>query len=165
MRIGVAVLFACALLISACNSRGCLENRNSLPLAGFYNAYTEKPLALDSVEVIGLGMPAEQPLYSVGERPTTAYLPMRSTQNSTSWLFKYRKKALDFDANVDTLSFVYESTPYFASSDCGVIYKYLITEMTCTDHIIERVEIVDSLITNVDIQRIKIFFRVDEEEQ
>ena len=152
------------LLGTACNSTGCLENRNSVPLAGFYDASTEKSVTLDSLEIVGLDMPIDTPLYAAGERLQQVYLPMRSVQSTTTWLFHYRYKELDTDALTDTLHFAYYSTPYFASADCGVVYHYLITEMSHTDHLIERVVISDSLITNLDVQQISIYFKMQEEE-
>lgn len=158
-------LFLPAMLImAACNSTGCLQNRNSVPLAGFYSV-SGQSIIVDSLDVVGLDMPIDTPLYSAGEKLKSVYLPMRSTQPSTTWLFRYRSKGLDFDQLIDTLTFVYDSKPYFASTDCGVIYKYHITSLKCTNHLIERVEITDSVITNFDIEQIKIFFRTQEEEE
>ncbi len=48
------------------------------------------------------------------------------------------------------------------------MYRYYITEMTHTTHLIDSVAITDSLVTNLDVERIKIFFRTanpDEEEE
>lgn len=164
---GIASLAAAFVAISmaSCNTNGCLENRNSVPLAGFYDKATQEKVALDSVEVRGVGMPDDDPLSAAGNRISSIYLPMRAAENSTSWVFSYKWKDLDFAALNDTIAFEYDSTPYFASSDCGVIYKYKITRMACTSHLIDSVALVDSLITNVDIEQIKIYFRSNEQEE
>ena len=39
------------------------------------------------------------------------------------------------------------------------MYRYKITSVTYTTHLIDSVGIVDSLITNIDRERIRIYFR------
>lgn len=157
-RIGI-FLIALLMLAAACNSSGCLENRNSVPLAGFYDASTGSAITLDSVQITGLGMSDDDPLSAAGTSISTIYLPMRSTEQSTTWIFSYKWSYLDYPQLCDTLSFDYTSTPYFASNDCGVIYKYLITHFSYTTHLIDSVALSDSLITNVDKEQIQIYFR------
>ena len=59
----------------------------------------------------------------------------------------------------DTLSFKYERIPYFASEDCGAMYRYRVVEMTYTRNMIDSVAMVDSMITNVNRRTIEIYFR------
>lgn len=157
----IAALVASA---SSCNSSGCLENRNSVPLAGFYEG-TGASVALDSLQITGVGMPVDDPLLAAGDRVSSIYLPMRSVQQSTAWVFSYKWKDLDFSELNDTLAFDYDTTPYFASTDCGVINRYRITRMSYTTHLIDSVVLADSLITNVDIEQIKIYFRTADADQ
>lgn len=164
--LAVAVLAAaCALAIAGCNTNGCLENRNSVPLAGFYSDASMKLITIDSVQITGEGMPESDPLLKAGEKVNQVYLPMRSTHQSTSWVLSYKQKDLDRPELNDTISFDYTSTPFFAGNECGVVYYYDITHMDYTKHLIDSVAIVDSLITNVDIERIQIYFRTGEPEQ
>lgn len=160
---------ACAIVASvasatSCSSTGCLENRNSVPLAGFYDG-TGASVALDSLQITGVGMPDDDPLLAAGDRVSSIYLPMRSVQQSTAWVFSYKWKDLDFSELNDTLAFDYDTAPYFASTDCGVINKYRITRMSHTTHLIDSVVLADSLITNVDIEQIKIYFRTAEADE
>lgn len=164
-RILPLAVMALLYLLSACNTNGCLENRNSVPLAGFYSSSTLRKMAPDSLQITGDGMPADDPLYSQTQRANSVYLPMRSTRNSTSWVFSYKQKALDFPENNDTITFDYDSTPYFAGNECGVVYYYHITHFYYTTHLIDSVAVTDSLITNVDIERIQIYFRTAEPEE
>lgn len=158
----IAVILLCALPLASCNSNGCLENRSSLPLAGFYSS-SDQPISLDSIEISGIGALDPEPLISAGERISTVYLPMRSTDTSTAWQFAYRYKSILDGQLCDTISFGYSATPYFASYDCGVVYHYRIEQMHHTTHLIDSVIITDSLVTNTDIQRIKIYFRTNDE--
>lgn len=87
-----------------------------------------------------------------------------ATAGETSWCFAYKTEELDYPEFNDTISFGYESKPYFASDECGAVYHYLITECRTTTHLIDSVIVTDSLITNLDRVRIHIYFRTAEEE-
>lgn len=158
-------LVVAILALAGCNTNGCLENRNSVPLAGFYSMATLKPISVDSVQITGEGMPEDDPLLAVGTYASQVYMPMRSTRPTTTWVFAYKQKALDRPELNDTLTFDYESTPFFAGSECGVVYYYDIKRMDYTRHLIDSVAITDSLVTNLDIERIQIYFRTSEPEQ
>lgn len=152
------------LAIAGCNSSGCLENRNSVPLAGFYASATGDKIQLNNVQINGLGNDTVSILEPT-QQAAQVYLPMRSTQQSTSWVFSYKDEELDGPEYNDTISFHYDSEPYFASEECGVIYKYRIRRLDATRHLIDSVVLADSLITNVDVEQIRIYFRVSTEEE
>lgn len=156
---------AAAVALAACNTNGCLENRNSVPLAGFYSYSTLKPITVDSVQITGLDMPEDDPLLKAGTSANQIYMPMRSTRPSTTWVLSYKQKALDRAELNDTLTFDYESKPFFAGNECGVVYYYDIKRMAHTRHLIDSVALTDSLITNVDMERIQIYFRTAEPEE
>lgn len=144
---------------SSCNTNGCLENRNSVPYAGFYDSSTGSSITLDSVQIYGLGMEEDNPLSAAGTKVSALYLPMRSTQLTTGWILAYKWKYLDYPELNDTVIFDYTSTPRFASEECGVIYNYHITHFTYTTHLLDSVVVTDSLINNIDIERIRLYFR------
>ncbi len=149
--------------LQACNTTGCLENRNSLPKAGFYSSDSvPKQIMLDSVQVMGLGVAGDSLLIEAGTQVSTLYLPMRSTMLSTGWVFSYKWRHLDNPALNDTIVFDYTSSPRFASEECGVIYDYRVTKCSYTTHLIDSVRLTDSLINNIDMERIHIYFRTDE---
>ncbi len=158
------VLAFAAAALQACNTTGCLENRNAIPLAGFYSSDSvPKAITLDSVQVMGLGVRNDSLLVEAGTQVSTLYLPMRSTQLSTGWVFSYKWSYLDYTWLNDTIVFEYTSSPRFASEECGVIYDYHILKCTYTTHLIDSVRLTDSLITNIDQERIHIYFRTDED--
>ena len=153
------------LLTAGCNTSGCMENRSSVPLAGFYSASDGAAISLDSIEISGQNAPGDSVLSPAGTPVSKIYLPMRSTQDATTWIFAYRWKELDHPEINDTITFHYSTTPYFASEECGVVYHYNITSLSHTSHLIDSVGISDSLITNTDIERIKIYFRTAREDE
>jgi len=159
------IALACLMAMAACNTNGCLENRNSVPLAGFYSSATLKSITIDSVQITGDEMPEDDPLLKAGERVNQVYLPMRSTRPTTTWVLSYKQKELNHPELNDTLTFDYKSTPFFAGNECGVVYYYEITRMEHTCHLIDSVAVTDSLITNIDLERIQIYFRTAEPEE
>ena len=63
------------------------------------------------------------------------------------------------------MEFGYTSEPYFASEECGAMYRYRIHTMRNTFHLLDSVVIVDSLITNADVVTLKFYFRTQNEPQ
>lgn len=173
-RSGLAALAAlaalgCAPVLPSCNNQGCTDNHNALPLMGFYAVTTdesgkpaEQAIALDSVAIGGVGAPDDSLLVAVGQRVGSLYLPFRFHTRQTDFFFRYGYKAQGLDKPVfnDTLKFTYDSEPYFASEECGAMYRYRLREVVYTRHLIDSVAVTDSVITNVERERIKVYFRV-----
>ena len=103
-------------------------------------------------------------LYSSGQALNIVYLPFRNSANETSYVFHYTQQDISGDEYNDTLTFGYESLPYFASEECGAMYRYDIKRLDYTRHLIDSVVITDSLITNTDVERIKIYFRTSSDD-
>ncbi len=151
-----------AMLLAGCNSVGCTDNHNSIPLAGFYSMSTFAPISLDSLAIGGVDAPGDSLLLAPSTQAQQVYLPLRAAQTVTEFVIAYRRKALDYPELCDTLRFEYRATPYFASEDCGAMYHYRITSLTHTCHLIDSVGISDSTVTNVERETISIFFRTAE---
>ncbi len=168
----MAIVSTVALVasLSSCNNTGCADRRSALPLAGLYNAANEEPIVLDSIAVGGVDAPGGDLLVAPGEATRSIYLPLRMEQKSTSFYihYAYPAQGLDDDALNDTISIDYEAQPYFASEECGAFYVYHISAVEHTSHIISHVELTDSVVDNIDVERLRIYFRVaeaDDQEQ
>lgn len=145
-----------SLLLGACNSSGCLDNQSSIPLAQFRSSGNGADISVPGLQIHGIGAPNDSVIPISGSQ---VYLPMRASDNNTSWCFHYAQEGLDDPELNDTINFTYESTPFFASEECGAMYRFRILEMENTFHLVDSVVIEDSLITNVDLARIFIYFR------
>lgn len=165
LNIFVVLLPVLASLLWGCSTDGCLNNQNSLPLAGFYSSVTGDPVSVDSVDIGGVDAPGDSLLHSTGTAISEVYLPFRSSKNFTSFYFHYTQQSISSEEFNDTVSFTYSSEPYFASEECGAMYRFRIDKVEYTTHIIDSVAVTDSLITNVDLQRIKIFMRTTSEDE
>lgn len=147
------------LMMSSCNTSGCTDNQSSLPLAGFYSSSTGTSVSVSDIDISGIGAPGDSVLYPSGTARSTVFLPFRSSKESTSYCFHYTSEGINNPELNDTLTFRYTSKPFFASEECGAVLNYTITEYSYTTHIIDSVVVADSLITNTNIERIKIYFR------
>lgn len=160
----LAIALILGAAVSACNSAGCLDNGSALPRAGFYSSSTGRPISVDSVEIAGVGAPGDSVLEDAHPALSQIYLPMKPGATMTQWALIYRQKELEDLGITDTITFNYESIPYFASEECGAMYIYRITGVKHTYNIIDSVTLLDSLITNVELERIRIYFRTAQEE-
>lgn len=145
---------------------GCVENRSSIPYAGFYSYQTGESITLSEVEIGGIGAPNDSLLMSSTDTYSSLYLPFRFEQNNTGFFIRYVSEDLkDYPELTDTILFAYTSTPYFASAECGAMYNYEITSLEYTRHLVDSIAITDSLITNLDIQRIEIYFNTADSDE
>ena len=158
LRFRYILLISIALLQASCSTDGCLDNGSAIPLATFYSAETRERISISDIEVRGLGAPNDSVLISSLGSVQEVYLPMRSTSQTTSWRFTYGT-GNTAGAVSDILTFEYTSIPYFASEECGASYRYHVTNVGYTTNVITEVELTDSLITNIDISTIHIYFR------
>lgn len=160
---GKVLIFLAALLpllsiAVGCSSDGCTEKQSSIPLAGFYSMSTASSISLDSVQIGGIGAPADSLIVSKG-RVSSVYLPLRPDRSPTSFFFRYTNK--EAHGAVDTLTFHYTTIPYFASEDCGALYRYRLTKVSHTRWLLDSVGVVDSAILNLELQQIRLFYNTD----
>lgn len=152
-------------ILEGCNTTGCTENQNSVPLAGFYSMSTGDAVAIDSLAISGEGAPNDSLLLGPSERGSQVYLPLRSDRNVTTFVIKYMQKSLADYGVEDRITFYYESTPWFASEECGAMYHYRITRVSHTSQILDSVGISDSLVTNIESQTIGLYFRTSDPDE
>lgn len=152
-------------LSTGCNSTGCTENQNSVPLAGFYSISTGDAVAIDSLAIGGVGAPNDSLLVGPSERASQVYLPLRSTETSTTFVIKYMQKSLAQYGLEDRITFYYEASPWFASEECGAMYHYRITRVSHTSQLLDSVGISDSLITNIERETIGLYFRTSDPDE
>lgn len=152
-----------AITLQGCNTTGCTDNRNSVPLAQFRSSANDRSITVDSMTVAGIGAPGDSLLLT--GRGSEVYLPFRSTLRSTSFRFVYKQKVLSEAGIADTVSFTYEAVPHFVSEECGAMYYYRIHSVSHTSFLIDSVGVADSLITNIERPRIFVYFRTSEAEE
>lgn len=165
MKALAGVVAAIALFAAgySCNTSGCTENQSALPLAGFCSSTTGNAISVSDMEVRGLGAPDDSVLYAAESTPRAeVYLPFRSTKDNTTYLFTYYVDSVT--TVTDQVTFTYTSEPRFVSEECGAMFFYHINKVDYTTNLIDSVVVTDSLINNLNIKRILIYFRTAEPE-
>lgn len=165
-RLTPLLMMGCILLAGACSNDECLDNKNSLPLAGFYSS-DEKPqaISLDSLTILGIGAPGDSVLHDSVRSLSQTYLPFRIDQEETTYEIRYLSGDFGLYHITDRITFKYEIQPWFVSQACGVVYNYKIKSITWTDNVIDSVTCPTGVINNADIENIKIYFRVRLQEE
>lgn len=165
VRLAVPAFFIGMVVAGACSNDECFDNKNSLPLAGFYSSDTvPSSIQLSAVTIYGIGAPGDSILHDSVSGLSETYLPFRIDEGTTSYVIKYMEENLALFNLADTITFDYEIVPWFVSSACGAIYKYKMRTITTTHHIIDSVSCPEGEIDNRNIQNLRIYFRVSESE-
>lgn len=148
-------------IVSGCANSECYDNKNSLPLAGFYSS-EEMPQAIsvDSLTILGVGAPGDSILQDSVRSLSQVYLPFRIDQESTTYEIRYLGGEAGILRISDFVTFNYEIIPYFVSNACGTIYDYKITSIDYTKNFIDSVTCPTGEITNANTENLKIYFRV-----
>lgn len=159
------VAVACTALLTGCNNTGCVDMRSAVPKADFYSFTTGNKLTVDSIMITGIGAPGDSVLYGPGERLSSVFLPMPPTRNTVQWRFAYCSEELAALELADTLTMAFDRSEWFAGEECGAMYNYRITAVTCTRHLIDSVALIDSVVTNMDRPTLNIYFRTAESDE
>jgi hypothetical protein len=150
-------------LLTGCNTVGCTDLRSSTPLVAFYSSTTLTAISRDSLQITGIGAPNDSVLLAAGTSASQVYMPLRATQTQTSWCLSYKWQSTDYPQLNDTVTFTYKAQPWFASADCGAMYRFEIESVRHTKHLLDSVAVLDSLITNVDATQLQFYFRTSDE--
>ena len=155
--------FLCLLLlsVSGCATNECYDNQNSLPLAGFYSsAEVPQSISIDSVSILGIGAPGDSVLQDSVRILSEVYLPFRIDQPSTTYEIRYLAGLPGIYRMADTITFNYDIVPMFVSAACGAVYYYKMNSIETTHYFIDSVACPGGVITNANIENLKIYFRV-----
>ena len=152
-------------ILGGCNMNECYDNQNSLPLAGFYSS-SQVPVAisLDSISIIGIGELGDSVLQDSVRTLSQVYLPFRIDENSTTYEIKYLAGLAGYYQISDVITFNYDIVPMFVSTACGTVYYYKMNSIDYTENFIDSVVCPTGEITNANVENLKIYFRVEEEE-
>lgn len=152
--------------IAACNNSECYDNKNSLPLAGFYSSDSvPRAISIDSISIYGVGAPGDSILQDSVRSLSQTYLPFRIDMETTTYVIRYLSGLLGRNHIADTITFNYELKPWFVSSACGVIYDYKIKEIITTHYVIDSVTCPGGEITNANKENLRIYFRTGDNEE
>lgn len=146
-------IIAAATVVAGCSNGACYDNQSALPKAAFYVARPDTIVAatVSGLSVSGIGAPGDSLLLNPEKSAGWVYLPFRPDCGQTEFKFASGLFA-------DVVTFSYTSRPYFASEECGAMWVFDITGVSWRGSLIDSVAITDSIVTNIDLDRIKIIF-------
>lgn len=151
---------------TGCSNGECLENKNSLPLAGFYSSGPDpQAVTLDSLTIAGIGVPGDSILHDSVAGLGSTYLPFRIDRGETSYEIRYLSGLPGRLRVADTITFNYDIVPWFVSAACGAVYEYRMLSIETTHNIIDSVTCPGGMINNVNAENLRIYFRVSAEEE
>ena len=134
----------------------CSENKNALPLAGFYSK--EMPgseVSVDSLEIKGVDVKGDSILSSADKVISEVYLPFRIDSDTT----RYALRRYGPHAGIDPLPFIYNRRPQLTSIECGVSYLFEIIDIQYGGELIDSVSCPRGYIDNANIQNLHIFLK------
>lgn len=149
-----AICLGAICFVGSCATDDCTDNRNSLPLAAFFDSSSGEQITLSRLTLYGLHAPGDSMLLNNASGVEEAYLPFRITEHSTTFVIDY----IEPDVR-DTVTFHYDPVPRFASSECGAVYDYRMESISHTSHILDSVTCPDGTITNAPGQNIRVYLR------
>lgn len=134
----------------------CTENRNALPLVGFYLAGDNGvKISVDSLTVRGIGAPEDSILSQSSSPISELYLPFRIDSDTTEYIFTRNHEGILRETLV---RFIYSRTPRFVSAECGVSYIFGISDIQCSGNLIDSVVCPQGFIDNKNQENLKVYF-------
>ncbi len=151
-----ALLVLLASGASSCGDDSCRDNGSSLPLAACYVGSSQQTVT--GLTIMGIGVPGDSLLLD-SATVNEVYLPLRASTTSTS--FRLRRAVTANGVTTfynDTLTLEYQSIEFFHSVECGAMFNFDVEHVSCTDHGIDSVVLVNNLITNSRRPALRIYF-------
>lgn len=146
-------------LLTGCDET-CDGLRTTVPLAEFHSSglLADQTAKMDSLQVIGVGVPGDSVLSEATAVKSQLYLPFRIDSDTTAYLFRR-----DFDGEhlESRVRFVYTRTPRFVSRECGVSYVYTLRDVTWEGNLIDSVTWRTPDIDNAAVPSIDIYFSIE----
>ena len=147
----IIILSGLILILLSCTPGSCFEETESFLKVSFYDSTTKKLQAPDSLTIYGINM-GTNTLYNKTTKVQPALLPLNSAAESCSFV-------IIINGITDTLEFRYTNHPQLVSKECGYTFYHVIDTPAFTTNNISYIYLARNLITNVNEENIRIFFK------
>lgn len=159
LKIAIALTVVAMLaLVPACSSDGCYDNTSAIPIVAFYR--DGAAVKLTPLSVTGVGVPGDTLLIDSAST-SSFHMPLNFNSKQVKWKLYYH----DEDLTPDTITIDYDVVMNFVSRDCGAMYFFKITKCGYTNHVIDSIKVLDSLITNIDRTYLQVHIKHLESEE
>jgi hypothetical protein len=136
----------------SCTPGSCFEETECYVKASFYT-YPEpgKLSPPDSLTLYGFNN--DSLIYDKKSAINPALIPLNASSDSSIFIMKINGVS-------DTLLFLYNNYPHFISKECGYTYYHQLDTVLPLKHFhsIKRIQYQDKLITNLNVENIRIFY-------
>lgn len=156
-----AFVFTATVLLMqwSCSSEECLGNHSALPKAGFYSSLSPlESFTPPKINIGGVGAPADSMLLIDSYGASQCYLPFRIDSDITQYQISCTPD--EGTTLTDIVTFEYDRVPYFVNSACGAMYNFKIRSITTTGNVIDSVVCPEQIITNANIENLRIYFHL-----
>jgi len=141
-------------VFNACQPEAtCRESVKTGLVCAYSEAYLDETMQVryrttwDSITVIGIGK--TDSLYANSKNVQKINLPLRNDIDSTLYSLTYHNLT-------DTLIIFHSNQQQFISVECGCTYHHGLQKMRCTQHWIDSIAILDTLMTRAEATNITI---------
>ena len=145
------LLVLAALLLTACNSKGCYDDMSVKVYCVFYSDSTKKAVSVDSVTVKGVG--SDSIIY---DNETLSQLELDLNSNATETKYVIQTVS-NSDVFTDTLTLQHTNKPWFQSMECGCMVFSTLTGCTTNGDIFKSVTIEDKNVTNIETEHVILY--------
>jgi hypothetical protein len=144
------VIAGAILLMISCTPESCFEETVAFVKASFYFTSTGRALSPDSLTLYGIGMSSKK-IYNKATGVTPVLIPLNSSSENCGFMIR-------INGISDTITFSYSTYPHLISKECGYTFYHKIDTPVYTKHIIDKVKILNSSITTMNEENIRIYY-------
>ena len=153
--IAVALLLASLFALVKCSEVDCPLNNVVTVQYGLYYADGTAVTLQDTLTVTAVG--TDSILLNQGQNISSFLLPVHYTADKDSIILRFAD--IEGDEMFDTLCVYHTNEPHFESMDCPLCYFHTITNVTCTTHALEGVELVSDQVNYDTQENIRLYLR------
>ena len=122
-------------------------------MARFYQSGTTTQVSPTGMTVSAIGAPGDTVLVD-NATVSDLHLPLRVSTGSVQWRMTF---AVADTTMTDTVTVTYQPMEYFASVECGAMYRFDIAGVSHTGHVIDSVVVTQPRVTNVEQVNLRIY--------
>jgi hypothetical protein len=144
------IIAGLSLFLFSCTPQPCQENTVAYVHASLYDKATEGLRAPDSLTMWGIGVDTTK-LYDKAPNIQPALMPLDASTGNCVFVVR-------INGVTDTVKFWYNSFPHLVSKECGYTFYHAIDSLAFTTNKIDTILIINSRITLINEEYIRIFY-------
>jgi hypothetical protein len=146
------IILPIILFMISCAPGSCFEETECYVKASFYTGVPPGKLSPPASLTLS-GFKNDSLIYNNKSAINPALIPLNASSDSSIFI-------MNINGVTDTLLFLYVTYPHLISKECGYTYYHQLDTILPLKHFhsITRIEYQDKLITNLNVENIRIFY-------